>query len=243
MKVIKLNSDGFTLMELVIIGPILMATIAILMNFMFNQYGQLLVQNTAVNMQVQAGNILASIKPEAANAASFVSQINSGQSDDFAPNGGWVANNKSNVLILSTSALTSPYGTANSQKVYINTAGCEPEANRLSNDPLLVNIVYFSEGSNLYRRVLSNKGNASTCGNNYFKQTCPSANSSSDCPEDKLLTNQLDEFKVSYIDQNGNETSRPEEGSLIKISLKLKDKAYAETVVAGSNITIRRAGL
>lgn len=243
MRLVKLNSKGFTLMELVIIGPILMATIAILMNFMFNQYGQLLVRNTAVNLQVQSGNILASIKPEAANASTFVSQINSTQNDEFAPSGGWSANNNSDVLILSTPALTAPYGNDNSQKVYINTVGCEPETTRLGNDALLVNIIYFSKGSNLYRRVLSSNGSLSTCGNNYFKQTCPSSNSSAGCPEDRLLTNQLDEFKVSYIDQNGNQTTRPEEGSLVKISLKLKDKAYAETVVAGSDITVRRAGL
>ena len=84
MKIVRLNSKGFTLMELVIIGPILMAVIAIMMNFMFNQYGQLLAQNTAVNLQVQSGNILASIKPEASNASSYVSSINSGQNDEFA---------------------------------------------------------------------------------------------------------------------------------------------------------------
>lgn len=243
MKIVRLNSKGFTLMELVIIGPILMAVIAIMMNFMFNQYGQLLVQNTAVNLQVQSGNILASIKPEASNASSYVSSINSGQNDEFAPSGGWSANNNSGVLIISTPALTAPYGKADSQKVFINSVGCEPENTRMGNDTLLVNIVYFAEGNNLYRRVLSSSGNLSTCGNNYFKQTCPSSNSSSSCPEDKLLTNQLDEFKVSYVDQNGNITAKPEEGAMVKISLKLKDKAYAETVTAGSELTIRKAGL
>jgi len=243
MKLIKLSSKGFTLMELVIICPILMVVIAILMNFMFNQYGQLLVQNTAVNLQVQSGNILASIKPEATNASSYVTQLNAGQNDEFAPSGGWSAVNNSSVLIISTPALSAPFGKADSQKVYINSVGCEPASIRPGNDTLLVNIVYFSEGTNLYRRVVSFDGNLSTCGNNYFKQTCPSANMTSVCPEDKLLTNQLDEFKVSYIDQNGNITTRPEEGTMVKISLKLKDKAYAETVIAGSDLIIKRVGL
>jgi len=233
----RLNNQGFTLVELLIVCPVLMICIAILMNFMFNQYGNLLIQNTAVNLQVQASNIISSIRNEAKNSESFVSQTNDYLTDDFAPSGGWSESDKSKTLIISRPAFSAKPGSPQSQPVVIKGDVCNP------NDKFNYNVILFSEGNNLYKRIVTNTSSLNLCGSNYFKQTCPASNASLDCPEDKLLTNQLESFSVSYYDNLGQKTERPESATIVEVNIKLKDKAYAETVTAGSTMKIKRSNL
>ncbi|MEI6755680.1 MAG: prepilin-type N-terminal cleavage/methylation domain-containing protein [bacterium] len=239
---ISTNAKGFTLIELLIVCPILMAVIAILMNYMFNQYGQLLVQNTKTNLQVQAQTIASGMQDDLANAGAYVSQLDSNLSDSFALNGEWNADTNDNQLIIATPALTAQAKSDNSDKVYINTLGCAPESTKQQNDVALNNIIYFSEGKNLFKRVVSTPTGVNTCGNSYLKQTCPEAHASAECPSDTLLTDQLDTFTVKYYDPKGNDVSKPEQASIAEVNIKLKDKAYAEEVVGGSSIKIRKSG-
>jgi hypothetical protein len=61
-----------------------------------------------------------------------------------------------------------------------------------------------------------------------------------DCPEDRLLTDQLASFNIKYIDANNQPVDRPESATMIAVDVKLKNKAYAEDVIAGSNLKIRK---
>lgn len=236
----RLNNQGFTLVELLIICPILMVVIAILMNFIFNQYGQLLVQNTAINLEVQSSGLLSNIKKDIEPANAFIKSTDAQLIDGFAPSGGWQATNSGSLLIVSVPASTAKPGVADSQPVYINKNGCAPENQKLLNDILDYNIVYFVNNSKLYKRIVTNTATG-LCGSNYLKQTCPEDQSSIDCPKDLLLTDQLDSFVVKYYDSNGQETNNPEVATMVNINLKLKDKAYAENISAGSSLLVRKS--
>jgi type II secretory pathway pseudopilin PulG len=119
------NNQGFTLVELLIICPILMVVIAILMNFIFNQYGQLLVQNTAIDLQVQSSQIISAIKDDVEKSPALVSQLDTELIDNNAPDGGWKADNNS-VLMMSIPAYTNKSDVSGVQKVLINSRGCSP---------------------------------------------------------------------------------------------------------------------
>ena len=236
----KHNNQGFTLVELLIVCPILMVVIAILMNFIFNQYGQLLVQNSAINLEVQSSGILSNIKKDIEPSNAFLKSTNAQLVDSFAPSGGWLANNSGSVLIISSAASTAKPESVDSQPVYVNKNGCSPENQKILNDILDYNIVYFVSGSKLYKRIVTNT-TSSVCGSNYLKQTCPEEQYSIDCPKDIMLTDQLASFQVQYLDGSGQETDKPETATMVNITLKLRDKAYAENINAGSSLLVRKA--
>lgn len=234
------KSAGFTIVELLVICPILMAVIAFLMNYLFNQYGQLVQQNAQVNLQVTSQAIVFSMQDDIFFANAYVSDLNTGLVDNYAPSGGWTTSSNPTRFIISTPALTASHRKPTRQAVFINTLGCTPDSVKEQNDALYNNIIYFVSGSKLYKRVVSAPSSTSLCGTSYQIQTCPAANVTATCPADILLTNQLSSFVVSYLKSGGTSTTTPEQATEVKVSLTLTDQAYAQTVTAGTSVTLRK---
>lgn len=233
-------NKGFTLVELLIISPIVMAIIAFMMNYLFNQYGQLTVQNAQINLQVGAQAAVFAMQDDIFFANSFVSDLNDNLTDANAPSGGWHASSSPTILIISTPAETASHRSATRQPVYINTLGCSPDSVKQENDVLYNNIIFWVSGTNLYKRVVTAPSSMSTCGSSWQKQSCPAASASSTCPADNLMTDKLGSFTVTYYDNSGAVVSTPEQATALKINLTLTDTAFAQTVTANSNMTIRR---
>lgn len=236
----RTNTSGFTLVELLVIAPIMMIVIVSIMSYLFNQYGQLTQQGAQINLQAEAQNIVFSMQDDVFFADSFSSTKNANLSDTYQPPGGWTYNTTPSTLIISTPALTKSHRDSNRQFVYVNTLGCSPQETMEENDVLYNNIIYFASGTNLYKRVLTAPTDMSTCGTSYLPQNCPAANATSTCPADKLLTNQLNSFTVTYYDTGNTIVSAPDTAEKIKVDLQLKDRAFAEDIYASSTITLRK---
>jgi competence protein ComGC len=236
------HEAGFTLVELLIICPILMAVIAFMMNYLFNQYGELVQQNSQVNLQVEAQADTFAMQDDVFFANAFVSTMNTNLSDSYAPSGGWAASSSPTapVFIISTPALTASNRSASRGPVYINTLGCSPLSVEQENDPLYNNIVYWVSGTNLYKRVISAPSSMSTCGTSWQKQSCPAASASSSCPADNLLSDKVSSFAITYYNGSGAQVIMPEQATAVKVSLTLSDQAYAQVVTANSTLTLRR---
>ncbi len=234
------SSRGFTLVEMLVVAPILMLTIVLTISYLFNQYGQLTKQSSEVNLRVEAQTISFNMQDDIFFASAFVKNINPNLVDSNEPSGGWSYNTTPQTLIISTAALTTNKKDQARSPVYINTLGCSPDATKEQNTILQNNIIYFVNGTNLYKRTLTAPASMATCGTSYQKQTCPKAKSSTSCPEDVLLTDKLDTFSVTYYDRNNNQTSNPEMATKTKLYLKLKDKAFAEDVFADTSLTVKR---
>lgn len=237
----KLTERGFTLVEILIMSPIMMVTVVLLMSYLFNQYGQLTQQGALINLQVDAQNIVFGMQDDILFARYFESNKNANLTDAHQPSGGWTSNTTPNhTLILSDLALTTNRRDPNRQPVYINVYGCSPQATLELNDELLNNTIYFPSGVNLYKRTLTAPSTMSTCGTSYQKQTCPSASATPTCPPDKLLSDKLNSFTVTYYDTNNSVTASPELAEKIKVDLQLKDKSFAEDIYANATITLRK---
>jgi Tfp pilus assembly protein PilV len=237
------NQAGFTLLEVLIMAPILMVTIVLLMSYLFSQYGQLTQQGALINLQVEAQNITFSMQDDIFFARSFESDKNTNLVDTYQPGGGWQSNTSPPTLIISDVALTNNRRDANRQAVYIDTLGCSPQSTLEQNDELHNNTIYFVSGTNLYKRILTAPASMSTCGISYQKQTCPAANANSSCPADRLLTDKLSNFNLTYYDTDNNVTTTPEQAERVKVDIQLHDKAFAEDIDASSSITIRKLNL
>ena len=233
------RQSGFTLVELLIMAPIMIVTIVLLMSYMFNQFGQLTQQGAQINLQVDAQAITFSMQDDIFFASNFAKNINANLADSYQPSGGWTYNTTPQTLIISTLALTHSHRAAEREPVYINTEGCD-EADLLNNAELYNNIIYFVSGTNLYKRILSAPASMSTCGTSHQKQSCPEANASSTCPPDRLLTDKLESFTVSYLDTNNTVVSDPETAERVKIDIQLKDRAFAEDIYSTSSVTYRK---
>ncbi|MDB5185954.1 MAG: hypothetical protein JWL85_477 [Candidatus Saccharibacteria bacterium] len=234
-----MRERGFTLVEVLIMTPILMLTIIVMTSFLFSQYGQLTQQGALLNLQVESQNITFSMQDDIFFADSFATTINSNLIDDHAPTGGWNNATTPPTLIISTPALTANRRSENRQPVYINTQGCTPDVIQ-ENSPLYNNVIYFAQGTRLYKRIVSAPITMSTCGSSYFKQSCPEPNSSSSCPPDRLVTDKLDSFNLTYYDANNAVVTDPNFATKVKVDLQLKDKAFAEDIHATSSLTLKK---
>ncbi len=234
----KKRQDGFTLIEVLIISPVIMLTIVITMSYLFNLYGQLTQQGSLINLNVEAQNITFGMQDDIFYANSFNSGLNSGLVDAYQPSGGWKNNTTPGTLIISTPALTDNRRSENREPVFIDTEGCT--TNLLDNAPLYNNVIYFASGTNLYKRIVSAPSTTATCGSSFFKQTCPHGQTTSTCGEDRLMTDKLNNFTLTYYDSSNNVTTTPEIATKVKVELQLKDKAYAEDIFSTSSITLKR---
>jgi type II secretory pathway pseudopilin PulG len=234
------SQRGFTLVELLVICPILMVVIAYTMNYLFAQYGQLIAQQGLVNLQVEAQEVTFSMQDDVFFSNAFGNTANSNLSDPYQPSGGWVATTTPQTLIVSTPALTASHRDPNRKPVYINTYGCSPESTLEKNDVLYNNVIYFMSGTNLYKRVLTAPSSMSTCGTSYVSQTCPANYANSICPADRLMSDKVSQFSVVYYDSSNTVVTNPEQATEVKVTIQLHDVAYAQDVYATSSLTMRR---
>lgn len=234
------GSEGFTLVELLVVSPIIMIVTVAIVTFIFNQYGQLVKQNAQLNMQVESQNILFGLQDDLWYANQFASVINGNLTDAYAPAGGWTSGTTPPTLIVSTAALTTNRRSVDRQLVYINQSTCTPPDGGGVNDILYDNIIYFMIGTNLYKRTLSAPVGMSLCGIPYEKQTCPATSATEACPADSLLSDHVSSFNITYYTADNTVTSTPETAESVKVSIGLHDKAYAEDIYASTSLRLKK---
>ncbi len=235
----SIGQKGFTLIELLVVAPVMILTIIIMMSFLFNQYGQLTQEGARLKLVTNAQLITLNMEDDIYLASAFLSQMNNNLLDSYAPSGGWKYNTSPQTFIISAVALTTNSRDPERKPVYINTVGCDPSELE-NNSELQNNTIYFVQGTSLYKRILTAPPSLQTCGTSYEKQTCPTANVTETCPTDKLMTDKLNSFSVTYYDSSDAVTTVPEQAQKVKISVQLKDKAFAEDVYGDANITVKK---
>lgn len=236
----QLNKLGFTLIEVLIMSPVIMITVVMLMSYLFSQYGQLTQQGALINLQTEAQNITFGMQDDIFFAKSFESDMNSNLVDAYKPTGGWKANSTPQTLIISDVALTTNRRSAVRKPVYINTFGCTPQSTLELNDELFENTIYFVSGTNLYKRVITAPASLAVCGTPYFKQNCPVGYTSTACPPDKLLSDKLNTFTVTYYDSDNSVAASPEVAEAVKVDIQLKDRAFADDIFSNSSVKLRK---
>ncbi len=234
------RNRGFTLVELLVISPIIMVVVLATVTFLFNEYGNLTQQNGQLNLQVEAQNILFSLQDDIWYANLFTSDINSNLSDPYAPQGGWTSNTSPQTLIISTPALTKNHRDPARTPVYLNESTCTPPDGNGVNSALYDSVIYFVSGTNLYKRILTAPANLAVCGTPFNQQTCPPANASQSCPADKLMSDHLSTFTVTYYDTGNSVVTTPENAESVKVDIGLADKAFAQNITASSSLRLRK---
>lgn len=233
------KETGFTLVEVLIITPILVVSIVIAMSFLFNQYGLLTQEGAQLQLNSEAQLITFTMQDDVFFANGFGSELYPNLVDNNEPSGGWVYNTDPETLIIAVPALTASNRNPDREPVYINSVGCDQSVVE-ENAPLINNVIYFIDGTNLYKRTVTAPPETDTCGTNYEKATCPPNLATSDCQADILVTDKLDGFEIDYYGYDNTPVDNPEQAQRITVSIGLKDRAFAEDIFADTTITLRK---
>lgn len=241
----RLGQAGFTLVELVIIMPIVSVTLLALTSFMVQQYAELHTETAKANLQLEAETMLLDLEDELLFTTDFANTKSSDLTDSYAPSGGWTYNTTPETLIVYETSLTAQRRDPNREFVYKNQYGCS--GGYAAYNPIAINnLMYFTTQNStdsyrtLYRRTLV--PSYSTCNTNYKKQTCPAANvGSGGCTTaDSKLTDKLKDLQIDYYDDNNVATSNPLDAEKIKISVELAEKKFGKEISVHSSITMKK---
>lgn len=214
MSVNTKKSHGFTLPEVIITLFIVAILSAALMTIYFIFFNQSIRNSFHARLAVESQSILRLIVEEL-RVSSGVRSVS--MPDSYVLGGGsnWSTSNSNLVLIIATPAVDS------SNQVLFNTAAGAPHMNEL---------VYYADGTNLYRRQLAD---TSATGNKY-KTSCPPANATATCPQDALLTNHFKTLSFKFFDQDNNLISETTgditQARSIELTIEMEHKTFGETV-------------
>jgi type II secretory pathway pseudopilin PulG len=233
------KQSGFTLVEILVIAPILIISIVIGISFLFNQYGLLTQEGAQLQLNSEAQLITFTMQDDVFFATGFASELYPSLEDAYEPGGGWTYNTTPETLIIAVPAMTANNRNPDREPVYINTVGCDADVIE-ENAPLYNNVVYYTDGTNLYKRTVTVPDDVDTCGESYEKRTCPPDQTTNVCSSDILVSDKLDSFEVTYYDYDNTEVTNPEQAQRITVDITLKDRAFAEDIFASNSITLRK---
>jgi prepilin-type N-terminal cleavage/methylation domain-containing protein len=212
-KPAKTNQQGFTITELLVaISIASIASVLIMYAFVF-MYGGLLKEQSRSQMVLESQLFLKRMTDDI-RVANQILTTNS-ISDTYEPAGGWLTSDPANIILV-----TQPVTDVNKEFIYDTSTGY----------PYQNEIVYFSSGSTMYRRTLTNI-NAS---GNTAITTCPA--NTVGCQQDTQLTDRLQNMQFVFYDINDVVTVVPEDARSVSVTVNLLDRIFGEDI-AISNTT------
>lgn len=205
----KLNQNGFTVTELVIAVSLLAALIVLVFGFMVNGIVEYTTATNRANLLNSARNGLEVITNDVRLSAN--ADENNRWFDENGPDGeefGWESNEST--LVLANVAED------NSKNIlFADAAEYIPHKN---------NVIYFLRDGTLYKRVLA----APVEGNSAIT-TCPAADASTECPADRILLENVQDFTIQYLNETDEETE-PTNARSVRMTAALHKEAFGRPV-------------
>ena len=213
----KLNQAGVTLVELIVVIGISSVLLLSVMTIGVYLSGDTVRTSLYAQLATESQTVLRSVVEELRQSSAI--ETANQNVDANAPVGGWTTSNSSLILIISTPALDS------SNNFITNPDTGSPYQNE---------IVYFSSGTQLYKRFLANP--AAT--GNMRQTTCPQASSSASCPPDILMSRNFKTLSFISYDQDDAVTTTLPDARSIKLFIQMERKTYGKTLTFDNNIRI-----
>lgn len=211
MRLNTLNERAFTITELMLATAISGILAVVMFTISTYYYGNTLQAQMTAQMALESQLILTQLV-EDIRLSDGIAQTNA-ITDVNSPAGGWVTSDPSNILIIKSPAIDSARDI-----IY------DPSTNL----PYRNEIVYFSTGSTMYKRMLKND----SAPGNTAVTTCPPALATASCPEDKSYTNNLVNLTFTFYDVNDAPVANPELARSVNLIVNMQRKVY------GKNLTI-----
>ncbi|PLS80601.1 hypothetical protein CYG49_05025 [Candidatus Saccharibacteria bacterium] len=239
---------GFTLVEVIVVIPMLAIVVAILITFMVNIYASLLSKNDRLQLEANAQNALFNTRDDLLSAVRFSGKIQSDTNDLYAPAGGWDAI-EDNALIIYESSYTKNRQSSDRQLIYKKDMPHACDSSLLYENQYSTNtLILFVNNKKLYRRILI-PDQSNNCLTTFRQQTCPPEVGS--CPSDSIIAENVKELKLRYFRRNNNQEeidaatllASPSffvQISRVELSLTLEKMVNAEPVTVNAKIDIKK---
>lgn len=261
----KFSRSGFTLVELVVISPIIIFSIGYTMAFLVDLYINTNELVAKLNLKSDTQNVLYRIQDDLFFASEFQDvipeDIDSEELNDTDPNTDWVVpeadyiwdsgsvSGNYAVLVSSLLATDKPSGESDRQLVYIKPDGVDCGSSGYASFEILRDYaVYYiqkNEGDSngkLYRRVVNGVSEFGNCpdGTSSWRVATHNPNGST-TPKDTILCDGVSSLQVTLYDNNDEITSVFDQATKAKIKVTLKDTVNGEDIEASSEVIIRKA--
>lgn len=207
----KRTSEGFTLLELLVVITVTSLLAIVFMDSATNFFSVVTRNNAANDLTTTSQNLLRSTV-ETLRVGDGVRQINT-INDANAPVGGWSTSNQNFVIIIASPAL-------DSSRNYI----IDPN----TGSPYMNELVYYKNDLLLMQRALAHPDAAG----NMLKTSCPAELATAQCPADKQLAEYVENMVFTLFDQDDNLTNDPLLARSVKIDLAM------ERDLSGSPLTL-----
>ena len=241
------KTSGFTLIEVLIITPILMLTVVALLAYLFTLFGQFVQKNTEVDMRIEAQAAMFIMRDDMQIASAFSSQESSATKiNDPHKSSPWVSNTTPfPTLIVVQPSYTGAIGDPSRKLIHVSptgNSGCQKSQDIIDTYEVAYNnIIYFVENGTLYRRILTHYAQQ-LCGTPYLVQTCEAGVGGPTCPDDKILASNVTGFQISYIQPGNIVTQTPEQSELLIVTLTQQQTIAGDIVTSTSSTTLKRLG-
>jgi type II secretory pathway pseudopilin PulG len=212
-----LREGGYTLVELTVAVTV-MGIIGVAFIGVIAHYFVVISRSNAQTEMTLASQNLLRTTVENIRYGDGVRQTNQ-IPDGNGPAGGWNTNNSAFVIIIAVPALD------NSRNYIIDPNTGSPYMNEL---------VYYKNGSTLYRRVLANP----LATGNRMKTTCPPAAATTLCRADSLLAEYVNDMNFTLYDQNGATTTAATSARSVKIDLSMQRNAPGDPITVSNSIRV-----
>ena len=151
------SAAGFTLIEMLVIAPIVILAIGGFIALMVNMVGNVLVTRDQTNMIYESQDALNRIEDDIRLSSQFLTTtgtLSSPQGSDSNFTGTAAFSNSSNTLILSTYTTTKNPGDSTRELVYFRNQPNACDSQKIFNKVLNGQIIYFIKNGSLWRRTI-----------------------------------------------------------------------------------------
>lgn len=242
------RDSGFTLVELLVVVPSTVIVIAVLAALLISLFGNLLVKNGRMELEINTQSALFELRDDAFFAVRFAGDNQTGTTDAYAPGGSWNGV-QDKALIIYEASFNANRQSASRKLIYERDQPypCNDAAIN-ENQYSLNTLIYFLNGTTLYRRVLIPDQTAN-CETTFRRQTCPAANATASCPADTVIAENVSAFSLTYYNRSGTVVmqaslqSNPElflQIQRVDIALTLQKTINAEPVTSSATISIKK---
>jgi prepilin-type N-terminal cleavage/methylation domain-containing protein len=211
------NASGFTLVELTLSLTVFAILSIGFLSITTTMFATIIRNSVHVNMTIDAQNFLRTVE-ENIRFAAGVRQTNE-ISDSNAPGGAWNTSDTNFVIIIAIPA------TDQAREYIIDPATDSPYMNEL---------VYYRSGSSMLLRTLAHP----SATDNIMRTSCPSETSTTSCPADRQLLENLNTITYEFYDQNDAPTADPLLARSVDIILQTSKDSFGEPLTLDNSVQV-----
>lgn len=242
MSTLRSKNAGFTLIEMLIIAPLAIILVGGLVAAIVAMTSKVMISQARNDITYSSNEALTQIENDVHLSLNFMTDSGSLDSPQGS-DGGTASFTSANALVLETLTTDRNPLDPNKNIVYYNNQPNPCGPTESVNTPLTMKVIYFTSGSDLWRRVdLPHSSTLYPCKTPWQVNTCASGyNYWNGCgAKDELMASNVDSFNVDYYMNPSDASAAPKSSASaakgIEATINTERKIAGETITASYSV-------